>query len=205
MSDEYYDEEDELIEAYCVRCKNTIEIENPQPVWTRKGLPATRGDCPDCGGAVFRMGRTYLHDGHERPDAVELNSGLRGKLERDTVYVLYGQDDEAIAEQLAADLDIVGMAVWLHRHDEQTVQWAGGVHPALVQCKRMVLVLTDRTFQDTTLPQTWQYFRQNRKPIVIAQMMGGVTPPDEIRRSPRYDFTGDYKRAFREMLQVLSS
>ncbi|RMG76412.1 MAG: TIR domain-containing protein [Chloroflexi bacterium] len=151
------------------------------------------------------MGRTYLHDGHERPDAVELNSGLRGKLERDTVYVLYGQDDEAIAEQLAADLDIVGMAVWLHRHDEQTVQWAGGVHPALVQCKRMVLVLTDRTFQDTTLPQTWQYFRQNRKPIVIAQMMGGVTPPDEIRRSPRYDFTGDYKRAFREMLQVLSS
>lgn len=204
MSDEYYDEEDEIIEAYCVRCKDAIEVENPMAVWTRKGLPATRGECPDCGGTVFRMGRTHLHDGSERPEAVQLNSGLRGKLERDTVYVLYGQHDEGIAEQLAADLDVVGLAVWLHA-PEDTVQWASGVHPALEQCKRMVLVLTDQTSEDATLPESWSYFRQNRKPIVIAQMMAGVNPPDAIRRSPRFDFTGDYKRAFREMLQALSS
>jgi NAD-dependent SIR2 family protein deacetylase len=52
---QYPDEDDEIIlEAYCVRCKQTIEVEHPQPVWTRRGMPATRGECPDCGGTRLR-------------------------------------------------------------------------------------------------------------------------------------------------------
>ena len=42
--DEYYsdeDEDDEPLEAYCVRCKQTVEIENPQAVWTRRGMPCS--------------------------------------------------------------------------------------------------------------------------------------------------------------------
>ena len=49
---EYYSDDEEAIEAYCVRCKETIEIDNPKAVWTRRGVPATRGECPDCGGTL---------------------------------------------------------------------------------------------------------------------------------------------------------
>ena len=50
-------EEPEPIEAYCVRCKHMVEMLDPEPVWTSKGTPGTRGVCPDCGTTVFRMGK----------------------------------------------------------------------------------------------------------------------------------------------------
>jgi hypothetical protein len=38
---------------------------------------------------------------------------------------------------------------------------------------------------------------------VIAQV-GSAAPPDDIRRSPRFDFTREYKQSFRQMVQALS-
>ncbi|HKZ82480.1 MAG TPA: type I DNA topoisomerase [Anaerolineae bacterium] len=57
------------MEAYCVKCKTKREIVNPQPVFTAAGTPATKGACPVCGTALFRMGRTPAHDGIPRPEA----------------------------------------------------------------------------------------------------------------------------------------
>lgn len=50
------------VEAYCVRCKKKIPVQNPEAVYTKTGAPGTRGTCPECGGTVFRMGRTPAHD-----------------------------------------------------------------------------------------------------------------------------------------------
>lgn len=209
MADEYYDEEELLeeedIEGYCVRCRETVEILDPQAVWTRKGMPAVRGDCPTCGGTVFRMGKTMLHEAKERPAAVEVTGDTRRKrptLERDTVYVAYASADEAIAQQLAADLNKVGIAAWLHESDDGTA-WAGGVHPALKECARMVYVLSPAALHGEDVESAWKFFKEKRKPIVIAQV-AQIDPPDLIRRSPRFDLTSDYKAAFRQMLQALS-
>jgi DNA topoisomerase-1 len=57
------------MEAYCVKCKTKREIVNPQPVFTAGGTPATKGVCPVCGTALFRMGLTPAHDGIPRPKA----------------------------------------------------------------------------------------------------------------------------------------
>jgi len=207
MVGEYYDEDEEFepIEGYCMRCRESVEIENPNPVWTRKGLPATRGECPICGGTVFRMGKTHQHDESNRPEAVQVGdtSKRKGpKLERDTVYVTYDEADEEIAQQIGADLEKVGIAVWLHEHEEDT-NWAGGVHPALQDCARMVYVMSDKALKSDAVIHAWTYFRDQRKPIVIAQIES-VDPPDRIRRSPRFDFTSEYKRAFRAMLDALN-
>ncbi len=51
------------MEAYCVKCKTRREISDARPVFTNNGAPATRGVCPVCGTAIFRMGRTPAHDG----------------------------------------------------------------------------------------------------------------------------------------------
>ncbi len=206
MVGEYYeDEEFEPIEGYCMRCRESVEIESPMPVWTRKGLPATRGECSMCAGTVFRMGKTYQHDEKNRPEAVPVGDESkrnRPKLARETVYVTYADNDEDIAQQIAADLEKVGIAVWLHEHDDGT-SWASGVHPALLECARMVYVMSDSALNHEAVIKAWTFFREQRKPIVIAQIEG-VDPPDRIRRSPRFDFISDYKQAFREMLNALN-
>ncbi len=53
--------------AYCVKCREKREMENPQPVFTAKGNPAVQGTCPVCGTKMFRMGRTPLHEGMTPP------------------------------------------------------------------------------------------------------------------------------------------
>ncbi len=55
------------MEAYCVRCKQKREMADPQATFTSAGTPATKGACPVCGTALFRMGRTDAHDGLEAP------------------------------------------------------------------------------------------------------------------------------------------
>jgi hypothetical protein len=198
----YYSEDDDPIEAYCVRCRETVEIENPQPVWTRKGIPATRGECPICGGTVFRMGRTSAHAKDSRPAAVQVAGNTRSKLVQDTAYINFADADYPVAEQLADDLQRAGIAVWLHDASSR-VHWAGGVHPALTECSRMVYVLSEAGVKDEGVEAAWKFFKQKGKRIIIAQL-APVDPPDAIRRSPRFDFTRDYKTSFRQMVGALS-
>lgn len=193
------------IEGYCMRDRQTVEIVNPQAVWTRKGQPATRGDCPICGGTVFRMGKTDLHDDAQRPDPIVVGESgtkrTRPKLERDTVYINYAAPDEAFAQQLAADLEKSGIATWLHDAQDD-VNWSGGVHPALKECGGMAYVLSAAALEDAAVIKAWSFFKAQRKPIVIAQR-AGVDPPDDIRRSPRFDFSEDYKAALRQVVRVI--
>ncbi|HEB64534.1 MAG TPA: DNA topoisomerase I, partial [Chloroflexi bacterium] len=43
-------------------------MQDPEPVFTASGTPATRGKCPVCGTGMFRMGRTPAHEGLTPPE-----------------------------------------------------------------------------------------------------------------------------------------
>ncbi len=43
-------------EAYCVKCRKTVEIKDPQETTMKNGRPATKGVCPTCNTGVFRIG-----------------------------------------------------------------------------------------------------------------------------------------------------
>jgi hypothetical protein len=213
---DHMEEDDELevepIEAYCVHCRQHVEMANPTPVWTRRGAPGTRGECPICANTIFRMGRTDAHRGLERPDLGQMlgtpRQARKGKgrasATRYAAYINYSPADTEFAARLAEDLAKVGIPTWYapdSGHEKQ--HWASGVHPALTECSHMVVVLTDSALADEEVIQGWDYFRGQRKPVVVAQ----VTPcevPDDLRTRPRFDFGGDYKTAFREMMQALS-
>lgn len=57
------------MEAYCFKCKTKREMAHPEAAFTATGTPTTRGVCPVCGTALFRMGRTPAHDGLTPPEA----------------------------------------------------------------------------------------------------------------------------------------
>ena len=45
-----------MAQAYCVKDKQKVEIQNPQNITMKNGKPAIQGTCPICGGKVFRIG-----------------------------------------------------------------------------------------------------------------------------------------------------
>ena len=42
--------------GYCVKCKASREIKDPQPITMKNGRPATQGVCPVCGTKIFKIG-----------------------------------------------------------------------------------------------------------------------------------------------------
>jgi hypothetical protein len=48
--------EAQMAEAYCVKDKKKVEVQNAQKITMKNGKPAIQGTCPVCGGKVFRIG-----------------------------------------------------------------------------------------------------------------------------------------------------
>ena len=71
-------------EGYCVKCRHKRPIASPQAVYTKTGTPGTRGQCPECGTNIFRMGATPAHEGVPKPE----------KIERPTRKTSKSQDEE---------------------------------------------------------------------------------------------------------------
>ena len=159
---EYFDEDEfEPIEGYCLRCKESLEIEEPQPVWTRRGMPAVRGSARFVVVSSSVWAKPISIMKAIRPDPVTIGDGAkRGapKLQRDTAYIVYAENDEDIARQIAEDLANSGIATWLHADTAsgESVSWAGGVHPALKECSRMVYVLSNGALTDESVIDAWR-------------------------------------------------
>jgi pimeloyl-ACP methyl ester carboxylesterase len=45
------------IQAYCVKCKKKVTMQNPYRVTMKNGRPAMRGTCPVCGTGLHRIGQ----------------------------------------------------------------------------------------------------------------------------------------------------
>jgi aminoglycoside N3'-acetyltransferase len=45
-----------MAEAYCVKDKQKVEVQNAQKITMKTGKPVIQGTCPKCGGKVFRIG-----------------------------------------------------------------------------------------------------------------------------------------------------
>ncbi len=212
MPDHDFTDEDEFeeeeIEAYCVSCRDKVPMENPQAVWTRRGRPGTRGECPMCGLTVFRMGKTDAHRGGSQPDLRpmrEIAQSVRGQAPV-IVYLNTATGDRRLASRIADNLQKMGITTWLAA-DAPTgdVQWASGVHPALLDCSHMVVMLSEEALASENVQASWEYFREQRKPVIVA-LAEPVAVPDALRRVPRFDFRGDrFRSSFREMLNALTS
>jgi len=46
------------VEGYCLKCRAKKEIKNPEPTTLANGRPATKGECPDCGTKIVKMGKS---------------------------------------------------------------------------------------------------------------------------------------------------
>jgi len=66
------------MEAYCMKCKQKREMQNPVAGFNAKGSAITTGVCPVCGTRLYRMGKTEEHSNLTppvKPEKVELRDG----------------------------------------------------------------------------------------------------------------------------------
>ena len=45
-----------MAQAYCVKDKMMVEVQNPQQITMKNGKKAHSGTCPNCGTKVFKIG-----------------------------------------------------------------------------------------------------------------------------------------------------
>jgi hypothetical protein len=157
------------------------------------------------------MGRTDQHIQDRHPESGSVLGGKsapvmkRPGLPRYATFINYAPEDREFAARLAEDLSRAGIPAWYDPEVtyRNTSQWASGVHPGLQECSHMVLVLSPAAVISTPVESSWQFFRENRKPVAIAQVQAAGVP-DSLRRQPRFDFEEDYKAAFRDLIQALA-
>jgi hypothetical protein len=139
----------------------------------------------------------------QAPQAVQvIPAGIKGRAAR-AAYIISAVTEAELAQKLGADLRQIGHYVWVD-HSEQldATPWSGGVHPALEQCTHLVLVFSAFAAKTESVIHAWEYFRNQRKPIVLA-LAEAIEPPDALRSRPRFDFTADYKNALRNLAETL--
>jgi hypothetical protein len=207
---EHEELDDDFIEAYCVVCRHMVVMSNAEAVWTSRGTPGTRGVCPDCGTTVFRMGKTHAHDKLVRPAAIRVEGGVKvatgsgRKRAQPATYINYASPDSEFAQKLADDLEKAGIHTWIdaHQNTPGDVKWAGGVHPALKDSVKMVVVLSATAKDAEGVTKAWSFFRDQKRPVMVA-LVEPIEVPDALRRCPRFDFSQDYIAAFRQLLSAL--
>lgn len=59
------------MEAYCLKCKEKREMNQPAAGFTSNGRPITTGSCAVCGTKLSKLGSTPAHDGLEKPEIVQ--------------------------------------------------------------------------------------------------------------------------------------
>ncbi len=48
----------EMMEAYCLKCREKREMNDATAITMKNGRPATQGVCPVCGTKMFKIGKT---------------------------------------------------------------------------------------------------------------------------------------------------
>ena len=99
------------MQAYCFKCKTKRKVQDPQPVFTINGTPATQGTCPVCGTRMFKMGRTPAHEGLDPAEHTVVSSKAKAKLA--AIAPDHARDSAAHQQQSEADQDAAAVAAAL--------------------------------------------------------------------------------------------
>ncbi len=67
-------DDQQVVEAYCLNCKTTRRMLEPEATWSVKGQPGTKGRCEVCGRAIYKSGHTPAHDDLPKPARRKSNS-----------------------------------------------------------------------------------------------------------------------------------
>ncbi len=124
------------------------------------------------------------------------------------IFVSYSRVDQKFALRLKESLEKIGIDVWLDLEDiEPGIKWSTAIQNGLIQSDLMVLILSPESVASQNVEDEWQYFLDERKPIVPVYWRE-CRPHFQISRLQYIDFRQGitaYDEAFNRLLSVLKS
>jgi WD40 repeat protein len=117
------------------------------------------------------------------------------------VFISYSRKDEEFARQLATDLDRLGASVWIDMDDiPPGVNWSAAIQEGLDACEALVLVMSPDSLGSANVTDEWQYFRDEKKPIIPVLWRRAPITHFQLRRIQYVDFAGqDYTVAVEQL------
>lgn len=118
-------------------------------------------------------------------------------------FLSYAREDSEFAMRLANDLKREGANIWLDQLDILASQhWDNEVEKALIQCGRMVVVLTPDSVGSHNVMDEVSYALEEGK-NVFPLLCRDCTIPFRLRRVQRVDFRTSYENGFLDLLRSL--
>jgi len=68
------------LKAYCVKCKEKREVQDPVATFNSRSTPVITGTCPVCSTKMYRIGRTEMHAGMVAPPRKKKEIKRDGKM-----------------------------------------------------------------------------------------------------------------------------
>ncbi|MBI5959715.1 MAG: TIR domain-containing protein [Chloroflexi bacterium] len=117
------------------------------------------------------------------------------------VFISYSRNDEEIARKIATDLDRLGLDVWIDTDDiPPGVNWSTAIQEGLDACEVLILILSPESMASSNVTDEWQYFRDERKPIIPVQWRMAPKVHFQLRRIQYVDFSiQEYDHALEQL------
>jgi formylglycine-generating enzyme required for sulfatase activity len=120
------------------------------------------------------------------------------------VFISYARKDEAFVRQLAKALSDVGVNVWLDVEDIPAgMKWSSAIQQGLDTAELLILVITPESMESVNVEDEWQYFIDEKKPI-IPVLLSEAKVHFQLRRLQYLSFANsNFEIAFRQLCDEL--
>ncbi len=117
------------------------------------------------------------------------------------LFISYSRADADFARRVATDLARSGAEVWIDVDDiPPGMNWSSAIQQGLDACEIMLLVITPDAMKSRNVEDEWQYFRDEKKPIIPLLLRPTMPIHFQLRRLQYVDFNAqDYEAAFGQL------
>ena len=122
---------------------------------------------------------------------------------KETTFFSYSRSDSDFVLQLAKDLRDAGADLWLDQLDIKAgSRWDASIEAALNSASRLIVILSPASVDSNNVMDEVNFALENSK-TVIPVLLSECTAPFRLRRLQRIDFSGDYQKGLKQLLEVL--
>jgi hypothetical protein len=121
------------------------------------------------------------------------------------IFFSYARSDSKFVLKLAEDMRSAGVDLWIDQLDIPTgARWDQSVEDALKACPRLLIILSPESVASQNVMDEVAFaIDQNKKILPILYQNCDI--PFRIKRLQFIDFTGDYNKAFANLLKAIDA
>lgn len=117
------------------------------------------------------------------------------------VFISYSRTDEPFVRRLSTSLQAISIPTWVDVKDiPRGANWSMAIQNGLDQSALMLLVLSPSSMSSQNVANEWQYYMDEKKPILPILYQPPTKTHFQLRRLQYIDFhTRSYDEGFREL------